>query len=101
MEATHPPTGWAWCGLTSLRGIFTNPAYTGQVYAGRTRPAQIRRSATHPIERPHESAVPLPPEEWIPVAAIPAVVTQEQLDMARAKLTRNQSFARRHNIVNT
>lgn len=96
------PMGRAWWGLATLRGILTNPAYTGQVYAGRTRtrPPRIRRSATHPIGRPHESAVPLPTEEWIPVAAVPAIVTQEQFDMARAKLARNQSFARRHNTVN-
>jgi site-specific DNA recombinase len=97
------PTGQAWWGLATLRGLLTNPTYTGQVYARRTRsrPAQIRRSATHPIGRPHDSAVPLPPEEWIPIARVPAIVTQEHFEMARAKLSRNQSFARRHNTVNT
>jgi site-specific DNA recombinase len=64
------PTGQSWWGLSTLRGILQNPAYTGQVYAGRTRsrPPQIRRSATHRLGRPHDSLTPLPPEEWIPVA---------------------------------
>jgi site-specific DNA recombinase len=52
-QHTPSPTGQAWWGLATLRGILTNPAYTGQVYAGRMRYRlpQIRRSATHPIGR--------------------------------------------------
>jgi len=93
------PTGKARWGLSTLRGILTNPTYMGQVYAGRMhyRPAQIRRSATHPIGQPHDSAALAPREEWIPVATIPAVVTQEQFDLAQTKLAHNQSFASRHN----
>ena len=47
-----------------VRGILRNPTYTGQVYAQRTRTARprIRRSATHPIGRPHGTAVPQPAE---------------------------------------
>jgi site-specific DNA recombinase len=41
--------------------------------------------------------VPLPPEEWIPVATVPAVVSQEQFDLAGEKLSKNKSFARRNN----
>jgi site-specific DNA recombinase len=93
------PTGKARWGLATLRGILTNPAYTGQVYAGRMHyhPARVRRSATHPIGRSHESATLVPREEWIPVASIPAVVTQEQFDLVQTKLAHNQSFASRHN----
>src|SRR3954451_16708095 len=69
-----PRGGKIWS-IATLGGILTIPAYAGQVYAGRTRyrPAKIRRSATHPMGHPHGSAVPLAPEEWIPVAQVPAV----------------------------
>ena len=95
------PTGKPVWGLATLRGILRNPAYTGQVYAGRMRfhPPRIRRSATHPIGRPHDSAANVPPEEWIPVATIPAVVTQAQFDLVQNKLSKNQSFATRHNTA--
>jgi site-specific DNA recombinase len=98
-QGVASPTGQRRWGLATLRGILRNPSYTGQVYAGRTRsrPAQIRRSATHPIGRPHESTALLPPEEWIPVAKIPAIVSQAQFDLEQAKLAQNQSFARRNN----
>jgi site-specific DNA recombinase len=79
--------------------ILTNPAYAGEVYAGRTRyrPAKIRRSATHPIGHPHGSAVPLASEEWIPMADVPAVVSQEQFYLVKEKLSKNKSFAQRNN----
>ncbi len=95
----------AWSTAT-LRGILTNPVfYAGKkVYAGRVRyrPARIRRSATHPIGRPHDSAVPLlSEEEWVFVAQVPAVVvSQEQFDLAAEKLSKNKSFARRRNNNN-
>lgn len=95
------PTGKAFWGLATVRGILTNPVYTGQVYAGRTRsrPARIRRSATHPLGRPHDTAIPTPRAEWIPVATVPAVVGQEAFDRVQAKLATNRTFARRHNTV--
>ena len=95
------PTGKSRWGISSLRGILTNPAYTGQVYAGRMhyRPPKIRRSSTHPIGHPHDSAIPVPQEEWIPVAQIPAIVSQKQFDLIQAKLAKNQSFASRHNTA--
>jgi site-specific DNA recombinase len=96
-----PRGGKAWSTAT-LRGILTNPVYAGGVYAGRVRyrPARIRRSATHPIGRPHDSAVPLPAEEWVFVAEVPALVSQEQFDLAAEKLSKNKSFARRNNKAN-
>jgi site-specific DNA recombinase len=83
----------------TLRGILTNPVYTGKVYAVRThpRPAQIRRSALKPIGRPATSRVLTRPEEWILVAHIPAIVSQEQFDLVQAKLAQNQQFAQRNN----
>jgi site-specific DNA recombinase len=95
------PTGKKRWGLATLRGLLTNPAYTGRVYAGRThpRPAQIRRSATHPIGHPHDSVTPAPATDWILVGEIPAIVSQEQFDLVQAKLATNQSFATRHNTV--
>jgi site-specific DNA recombinase len=93
------PRGRKVWSVATLRGILTNPVYAGKVYAGRVRyrPARIRRSATHPIGHPHDSAVPLAPEEWIPVASVPAVVSQEQFDLVKEKLSKNKSFARRNN----
>jgi site-specific DNA recombinase len=101
MGIPAPRGGKAWSTAT-LRGIMTNPIYTGNVYAGRVRyrPPKIRRSATHPIGHPHSSAVPLPAEEWVFVAQVPAVVSQQQFDLAREKLSKNKSFARRNNKAN-
>jgi site-specific DNA recombinase len=89
-----------WCS-PSVRGILRNLAYTGQLYAHRTRyrAAQIRRSATHPIGRPHGSATPLPPEAWVYVGQIPPLVSQAQFDAVQAKLAQNRGFARRHNTT--
>ena len=83
----------------TLRGLLTNPTYTGQAYAGRwrARAPRIRRSATHPIGKPSDSSVPVPAAEWLPVASVPALVSEEQFAQAQAKLARNRAFARRHN----
>jgi site-specific DNA recombinase len=93
------PSGKPYWSTGTLRGILTNPTYTGQVFAGRMqyRPPRVRRSATHPIGRPHGTVHWQPPEQWIAVAAIPAIISQEQFELAGAKLRQNQSFARRNN----
>src|SRR3954452_16398531 len=67
--------GWS---PATLRGLLTNPTYTGQAYAGRwrRRAPRLRRSATHPIGRPSDSSVP--PAEWLPVASVPALVSEEE-----------------------
>ena len=46
----------------SARGISRDPAYAGRAYAGRhtCREARARRSAAHPIGRPHGAAEPTP-----------------------------------------
>src|SRR5918912_471800 len=83
----------------TLRGLLTNPTYTGQAYAGRwrARAPRIRRSATHPIGRPSDSSVPVPAAEWLPVASVPALVSGEEFARVQAKLARNRALARRHN----
>jgi site-specific DNA recombinase len=95
------PTGKPHWGVASVRGILTNPTYTGQIYVGRMsyRPPQVRRSATHPIGRPRQTGVPVAPQAWVPATTVPAVITEEQFQLVQAKLATNQSFARRNNKV--
>src|SRR5262249_17392283 len=95
------PSGREFWGVATVRGILSNPTYTGTVYANRTRvrAARVRRSATHPIARPRGSEVPEAPEEWVAVATVPAVVTREQFDRVQARIAANRSFARRNNTV--
>jgi site-specific DNA recombinase len=48
------PRGKRCWSSATLRGLLSNPAYTGNVYGGRQRlrPARRRRSATHPMGQP-------------------------------------------------
>jgi site-specific DNA recombinase len=100
-EGIATPNGNARWNAATIRGILTNPSYTGAVHAGRTRaqPARIRCSALLPIGRPSTTQAPVPPEDWIPVATIPALVDPERFAQVQAKLARNQQFARRHNTA--
>ena len=93
------PSGQQRWSTATLRGILINPLYAGQIYAGRwrSRAPRIRRSATHPIGKPADSSVPVPAAQWLPVASIPALVSQEQFAQVQAKLAQNRAFARRHN----
>ncbi len=102
MGVPSPSGKPSWSGA-SVRGILRNPVSTGRVYAGRTqsRDAKVRRSATHPIGRPHGTAAPVPEGEWIEVGTVPAVVTREQFDRAQAKLAANLSFSARNNKIGT
>jgi site-specific DNA recombinase len=95
------PSGTPRWSCPTIRGILRNPTYTGQVYAQRTqyRPPSHRRSATHPIGRPHGTAVPRPAETWLLVGQVPAVVSQAHFDEVQAKLATNRSFARRNNTA--
>jgi site-specific DNA recombinase len=95
------PSGKQRWSTPTLRGILRNPTYTGTVYAQRThyRPPQLRRSATHPLGRPHGPATPLLAESWLVVGTVPALVSQEQFDAVQAKLSQNQSFASRNNTA--
>jgi site-specific DNA recombinase len=99
VQGVLTPSGKRLWSISTLRAILRQPAYLGQVYAcrHRYRPAQVRRSGTHLIGRPHDSFVERPEEEWIPVGAVPTIVTQEQFDLVQARLAQNQSFASRNN----
>ena len=95
------PSGQARWNAASVRGILTNPVYTGQVYVGRTRPvaARIRVSALRSIGRGKPGNTNTPPDTWLLVATIPALVSQEQFDQVQAKLAHNRQFARRNNTA--
>jgi site-specific DNA recombinase len=81
-------TGLARWNLASIRALLTNPAYAGQVYGNRwhRRGTLERRSATAPRKHSAMSRVDAPREEWILVAEIPPLVSQEQFDRVQARL---------------
>jgi site-specific DNA recombinase len=83
----------------SLRGILTNPVYTGKLYIGRTRsrPARTRRSATHPLGKPARGQDATTPDQWIIAGAVPALVTEEEFECVQAKLALNKKHAARNN----
>lgn len=83
----------------SLRGLLSNPSYTGTVHSGRhrLRPPRVRHSATHPIGKPTWSRDAAPREEWTFVATIPALISQETFDQVQAQLVLNQQRASRNN----
>ena len=87
LGVSAPKGGHLWS-VSTLSAILRQPAYTGHIYAGRfhTRAPKTRRSATHPLGKPHDSLVAQPPETWIEVATIPALIPQEQFDRAQEKL---------------
>jgi site-specific DNA recombinase len=97
------PRGRIRWSAASVRGILTNPTYTGQVYSGRKRmrPARARRSATHPIGQLAQGWDAVPPEAWQLVVTVPAVVSEEQFKQVQAKLALNQQFASRNNKTHT
>ena len=97
------PKGQSLWKPATLRGLLTNPTYTGQVYAGRThtRPVRQRRSALRPVGRKASSYCKTPPEDWTPVASIPAIVSQAQFDLVQAKLAQDQQAASRNNTAHT
>ena len=98
MGIPSPLGGKYWSTMT-VRGILTNPAYTGKVYIGRTHTVKprMRRSATQPIGKPGESHVKAPQEEWIPVATIPAIIESELFEQIQVKLSQNKQGSRRNN----
>jgi site-specific DNA recombinase len=100
-QGVPTPSGKQVWSLCTLRAILRQVAYTGQIYADRfrSRPPRIRRSATHPIGRSHDSLVEQPPENWIPIITIPAIISPELFEQAQRKLAQNTSFASRHNTT--
>jgi site-specific DNA recombinase len=91
-DAIMPPRAGRRWNMTTVRQILTNPVYTGQVYAGRIQ-EQHGTGATATTRRLRRR------EDWIAVASVPAVVTQEQFDRVQDKLAQNQQFARRNNTA--
>jgi site-specific DNA recombinase len=83
----------------SIRGLLINPVYTGKLYIGRcrSRPARIRRSATHPLGNPARGQDRTPAEAWNLIGAVPALVSQEDFERVQAKLALNQRQATRNN----
>jgi site-specific DNA recombinase len=90
--AIAPPRVQGRWNVTTVRGILTNPVYTGEVFAGRIQEA----CGTGVTATPRRLR---PREDWMRVASIPALVTQEQYDRVQAKLAQNRQFARRNNTV--
>ena len=86
---------------SALRRLLTNPTYTGQVFAnrGRTSPPGTRRSALRPVGPPRATRRLVDPAQWVAVARVPALITQEQFDRAAARLVYNRQMARRNNRV--
>lgn len=96
------PSGRARWRHTTVRFLLRNPAYTGTLYAARTRTCrvQVRRSALAPIGKRNEGVrTPRPREEWVTVGTIPALVTAEQYELVQQKLARNRQFAARNNTA--
>ena len=94
------PAGKAYWRPQSVRCILTNPIYTGTVYAGRSqnRPIQRRRSSLAPLgSRPNGGHRPVPPEDWILVGQVPAIISREQFEQVQAKFERNKAVAKRNN----
>jgi len=93
------PRGSAHWSDGTIHHILTNPVYTGTVYAGRNhyRPATGRISPLKPVGGGNGSIDPVPPEDWIVVAQIAAIVSQEQFEVVQEKLKHNQSIASRNN----
>jgi site-specific DNA recombinase len=89
-----------WSQVT-LGTILRNPVYLGTVYAGRTqpRPLQRRYSPLKPVGRSNTGDGPRPVEEWILVAHIPPIVSQELFEMVQSKLAHNKQLAQRNNTA--
>jgi site-specific DNA recombinase len=90
-------TGKTCWNVSSVRGMLTNPAYTGTTYANRVRivPAKQRKSAMLPVG-PGNSKTLRPQDDWIPIS-VPAIVSQDVFRRVQAKLAHNQQAAFRNN----
>ena len=86
---------------STLRGVLTNPIYLGQVFGNRlrARPAEARRSALLPVGRGEGAKRVTDPADWIAVARVPAIVSQDQFDRVQERLRHNRQMAQRNNRV--
>ena len=75
LQIPTPSGGVRWNQAT-VRGMLTNPVYTGTVYLGRSRPTQAhqRHSALQPIGRDRGGHTQTSPQEWVAVTQVPAIV---------------------------
>lgn len=92
------PTGKNYWTTASLRSILKNPCYTGQVFTNRTQscPALQRRSALQPVGH-SDSTRSRDRSEWLLVCQIPAIISQEQYEIAQVNLRYQQQTAKRNN----
>ncbi len=95
------PAGKTRWNQATIRGILTNPVYTGTVYIGRSRPVEARgrHSALVPIGRGRGGHLQTSQQEWTAITQVPAVISQEQFDLVQTKLSHNQQFAQRNNTA--
>jgi site-specific DNA recombinase len=93
------PTGRIRWNVATIRGILRSPVYTGRAMYGRTRPVAAcrRKSALQPIG-PGVSTQRTSPDDWISIA-VPAIITQEQFEVAQTRLNQNKQLARRNNTA--
>ncbi|MGO8951591.1 MAG: recombinase family protein [Ktedonobacterales bacterium] len=93
------PSGHVRWNQATIRGILTNPIYTGTIYLGRSRPtpARQRHSPLLPIGRDRGGHTHTAPQAWVAIGQVPPIVSQESFDRVQVKLARNQQFARRNN----
>jgi len=97
---TVSPRGYRTWNNSALHGVLTNPTYLGRIFANRvrTRPAERRRSALLPVGRSGTGANrAVDAAEWIAVAPVPGIISQDQFDCAQERLAYNRQMARRNN----
>jgi len=90
---TGQNAGWH---VASVRGMLSNPIYTGQGHDNRTKsgvPRKETRRKFHP-RKDNYAREPRPPEEWVPITA-PALISAETFAKAQEQLKHNQAKARR------
>lgn len=82
--------------VSSLRGLLTNPVYTGLAAAERWEavPARKRRSPLQPVGD-GRSERPRPPDQWVRIP-VPAIVSSEQFELVQRRLATNRQGARRN-----
>ncbi|HSF30714.1 MAG TPA: recombinase family protein [Candidatus Tectomicrobia bacterium] len=82
--------------VASVRGMLSNPLYTGQGHYNKTTsgvPRKETRRKFHP-RKDNYAREPRPLEEWVPITA-PAIISAETFAKAQEQLKRNQAKAHR------
>jgi len=94
------PNGQRRWAISTIKGMLSNPVYTGIVYGGRMRVCESLRRRSPLQDRSgseQKSHRLLPREQWVEVARIPAIVSEEQFEAVQVKLQQNKQFASRNN----